>query len=122
MYWKIATGFAAALLIPTEALTYILGGFCLLFASIYSLTSTTTTAILFRLAVAPLAISLFWTFGYGQFATDEVQVAVAMAVIALYGIMRVVDTSIVSLLDEHPPLWLSMETGKALPLPSTIPQ
>ncbi|TDL13153.1 hypothetical protein BD410DRAFT_797697, partial [Rickenella mellea] len=104
--------------VPMEALPSILAGSSILFISIFSITTGNPAWSVFRIAIAPIAIYFFWDYGYGLYPTAANQVAVGMAFIALYFIMRAVETTFDDFLDDKPPLWVY--DGKELPLPKTV--
>ncbi|KAI5118304.1 hypothetical protein M0805_003823 [Coniferiporia weirii] len=117
------THFMPGLLVPISSYPALVAALLLLFVSIYTLTFTApayrTPCALLRLALAPPTIALFWNFGFNlSYNPPGAQVAVGMAVIALYGIMRVLDASVITLLDTRPSQWMLSENGKPLPLPS----
>ena len=112
------TGFLPALLIPFDAYRSCFAGLFLLFISLYSLTIDNGFSPFFRVAIAPFAVYFFYDFGYGSYETVSSQVSVGMVTVGLYGIMRVVETTVGGFLDREPPLWV--KEGKKAPLPSTI--
>ena len=107
--------FVPGVLVPLEAYPTLIAALLLLLLSNFSLTIPNTSSLFLRLAVTPVACILFWRFGFGPYETPERQVSVGMAVIGLYGLMRIFETNIVSLLDHRPPLWV--KNGKELALP-----
>ena len=116
-------GFLAALLVPPESAIPLAIGFVLLAVSIFSLTCPPTDNYrwawrILRLAIAPVAIYSFILHGYWPYETDGVRVDVGMAVVGLYGVMRVVETILVGLMDNEPPHWIV--NGQKVPLPTTI--
>ncbi|KLO12329.1 hypothetical protein SCHPADRAFT_915677 [Schizopora paradoxa] len=116
------TDFFPGFLVPVEAYPSFLAGFALLFVSIYTFTIKANTAgcALIRFAFAPLAVRCFLDFGYAGYNTPGRQPAVGMATICIYGIFRVIDTTIVSLFDERPPAWINKADGKVIPMPSSV--
>lgn len=111
-------GFIIAFAIPPETLPPVSIGFTLLTISIFFSTWQNATSALLQLALAPFTIYYFLDFGYGPFDTPRVCVDSALATVSLYGIMRVLDTTFVSFLDDEPPCWIV--DGKKTPLPQTI--
>lgn len=117
--------FVPGFLVPLDAYPTVGAGFALLFLLNFSLTYTQLPSgvpcTLLRLTLAPFAIRFFWQFGYGDFYTAPAnQVYVGMATVGLYGIMRVIDTSLVTLVEAGPPRWVRTDTGEALPIPQTL--
>lgn len=110
-------GFIAALSIPAETIPSVSIGFTLLTISIFFSTWQSAAGALIQLALAPIAIYYFLDFGYGPYKTPRVGVDVGLATVALYGIMRVLETTFVSFLDDEPPYWIV--EGKKVPLPQT---
>ncbi|EJD08488.1 uncharacterized protein FOMMEDRAFT_165054 [Fomitiporia mediterranea MF3/22] len=118
------THFAPGLLVPLSSYPALISGFLLLYASIYTHTITAQSlqaqCTLTRLVLAPPAILLFWNFGFNaSYNAPGVQVAVGMAVVGLYGIMRVIDTCIVPLIDPIPSVWIRKEEGVPMPIPTS---
>ena len=119
-------GFLPGLLVPPESSIPLSIGFVLLTISIYTLTWNTlpTSKVdvvwgsTLRLGLAPCAIYCFLVYGFWPYETAGVQVDVGLAVIGLYGIMRVLETTYVGLMDENPPQWIV--EGKKIALPTTV--
>jgi hypothetical protein len=109
-------GFIAALSVPPESAIPLTIGFTLLTASIFTLTLKGVAWL--RLALAPFAIYLFLFFGFWPYETPGVGVDVGLAVVGLYGVMRVLETTFVGLMDERPPHWIV--DGEEIPLPTTV--
>lgn len=116
------TDFVPGFLVPVEAYPSLTVGLALLFVSIYTFTLKANAAgcALIRFACAPLAIRCFLKFGYAGYNTPGRQPAVGMATICVYGVFRVIDTSLVSAFDARPPVWIRKEDGKAIPIPSSV--
>ena len=82
-------------------------GLGLLYICIFTLTIPHPSLIYLRLAIAPLAILNFWNFGYGSYQPPALIISSAMAAIGIYGVMRVLEHSIVGLWDPTPPHWVA---------------
>ena len=81
-------------------------GLALLYICLFTLTIPHHSLIYLRLAIAPLAILNFWNFGYGPYQPPTLMVSSAMATIGMYGVMRVLEHSIVGFWDPTPPHWV----------------
>lgn len=115
------TGFFPGLLVPLESHTPITIGLTLL--NIANFTKTYPNSLigfLTRLFLAPLAIQQFLEYGYAPYVTVGSEIDVGLAVVGLYGIMRVLETTFVSIADSEPPRWVVTSTGERLPLPTTL--
>ncbi|KAL5483442.1 hypothetical protein ACEPAI_8673 [Sanghuangporus weigelae] len=116
--------FFPGFLVPLPSYPSVAGGFLLLCICIFTLTSPPmyqTQSTLIRLALVPPAVWLFWNFGFEtSYNPPGAQVAVGMAVVGLYGVMRIIDTSIVTLIDRVIPFWVHKPTGKVLPTPTSM--
>src|ERR1700722_5063452 len=115
---EILQAFLPALSIPPRAIPSVSIGFTILIASIFSTTWGNDRYILLRLALAPIAIYFFWDFGYGLYPTPTRGVEVGRATVTAYGMMRIIETTFVGLLDKKLPYWI--KDGKEVPLPSTL--
>jgi len=71
-----------------------------------------------RLAIAPSAIYFFLAPGWWPNETAGAKVNMMLAVIGMYGAMRVLETTLVGLMDNRPPHWIV--GGKEVPLPTTV--
>lgn len=116
--------FLPGFLVPINSYPALLIGFFILFALNYSLTYTSPThrlrCTLFRVLLAPFALLSFYQFGYGAFYTAPAnQVYVGMATVGLYGMMRTVDSSMVTLIEAGPPRWVRTDTKDILPMPKS---
>lgn len=117
---RLGHSFPAAL-IPLEAYPSLIAGLACLIISIFTLTSKSQKRWLpLRLILAPISCHFFWDFGYAPYKTTSNQVAVGLAVVGLYGIMRVVETTFVDFIDLNPvsPRWVT--GGRLMPLPETM--
>ncbi|TDL20606.1 hypothetical protein BD410DRAFT_790837, partial [Rickenella mellea] len=110
--------FFPGLNIPIESAPSISAGCNILLLSIYSLTTGNPSWSLFRIAVAPVIFYFIWDFGFGPYVTPANQVAVGMAVVAMYGLMRLLETTFDEFMDDTPSRWVYK--GKELPLPTTF--
>lgn len=108
----------SAIWIPPEAYISFIIGFGLLAVSNYTLTIDKKECAILRLALAPLNIYFFWDLAYGPHIFPASQVRTGIAVVASYGILRVLETSAVGLLDDRPPYWII--NGKEAAIPDTI--
>lgn len=114
---SLETFLPSSCLVPPDNLNSLVVGFVLLSISIFSVTCQ--SGILLRLALAPVAISHFWSYGYSVHKVPDVGVdVVGLSVLGLYGIMRVLETALIGLTDDEPPRWIV--EGKKIPLPETI--
>ena len=119
-------GFFQGRLVPPETSTPLTIGFVLLIISIYTTTWNSPPTNKFyvawgtilRLGLAPCAIYSYVVFGFWPYETGGVEGAVGLAVIGQYGVMRVIETTYVGLIDENPPHWIV--EGKEVPLPTTV--
>lgn len=116
--------FLPGFLVPISSYPALLVGFLALFALNYSLTYTSPIhrlqCTLFRILLAPLALLSFYQFGYGAFYTAPAnQVYVGMATVGLYGMMRTVDSSMVTLIEAGPPRWVRTDTKGILSMPKS---
>lgn len=118
--------FFPGLLVPPETSIPLGIGFVLLTISIYTVTWNSPPTNKFyvawgsilRLGLAPCAIYSYLVYGFWPYETPGVEAAVGLAVIGQYGIMRVIETTYVGIIDENPPHWIV--EGKVVPLPTTI--
>lgn len=111
-------GFFPALLIPPESAIPLSIAFTLLTISIFTQTVNWNAAIWLRLVLAPFSIYYFLFFAFWPYETVGVRVDVALAVVGLYGVMRVIETTFISFMDASPPHWVV--GGKEVPLPTTL--
>lgn len=105
---------------PSTAWPPIFTGLAFLSAAIYSLTIPRRSLIYARLLLAVPATIAFWYAGFGPHEFRQRQFRCEPSTIGLYGIMRVIETCIVSIWDETPPRWVVH--GKIMPLPTTVLQ
>ena len=116
--------FFPGFLVPYTSYPVLNGGFLLLCISIFTLTSPPayqTRSTLVRFALTPPAILFFWNFGFDTSHNPRgPDLAVGMAVISLYGIMRIIDTNLVTAIDRTIPFYIQTSTGKALPAPTGL--
>ena len=78
--------------VACNSLVLVLG---LLYICIFTLTIPHPSLIYLCLAIAPLTILNFWNFGYGSYQPPALITFFAMAAIGIYGVMRVLEHSIV---------------------------
>ncbi|KAH7329810.1 membrane bound O-acyl transferase family-domain-containing protein [Rhizoctonia solani] len=114
--------FIPGLLVPPEANIHLTIGIHFLLVSLYTLTITSRprTFALVRFAFGIPAGYIFYLYAFYPYETPTRGVDIGLAVVGLYGIMRVLDTCIVDLLVgvHTPPRWVV--DGKVLPLPTTF--
>lgn len=115
------TGFFPALLVPLESHIPITIGLNLLAIANFTLTyPNSILSFLTRLFLAPFAIQQFVQYAYGVYDTPGAEIDVGLAVVGIYGIMRVLETTFVSMADSEPARWVVTSTGERLPLPTTF--
>ena len=108
---------------PLATFASLLLGLFLLYISILTLTLPHWSLPYIRLALAPPTIRFFWNFGYGSYEAPTRALAAGMSTISLYGIMRVVEHSVIYLWDPKPPHWVihtQFAKPTVLPLPNTF--
>ncbi|CAE6440524.1 unnamed protein product [Rhizoctonia solani] len=114
--------FIPGLLVPPEANIHLTVGIHFLLAALYTLTITShpRTFALVRIAICIPAAYVFYLYAFHPYDTPTRGVDIGLAVVGLYGIMRVIDTCIVDLLVgvHTPPRWVV--GGKVSPLPTTF--
>src|SRR5882762_4135505 len=111
-------GFLPGLSVPPETAVPLNIGFTLLTISIFTLTWTARSWTILRLALAPVAIYFFLFHGFWPYETIGAEIDVSLAVVGLYGVMRVLETTFVGLMDEKPPHWIV--EGREVPLPTSL--
>ncbi|KAG8692136.1 hypothetical protein FRC09_011428 [Ceratobasidium sp. 395] len=116
------TDFIPGLLVPPEANRILSIGINFLLVALYTLTITShqrTLALVRILLCAPAAYT-FWVYAYHPYEAPRRGVETGLAVVGLYGLMRVVDTCLVDLIVgvHSPPRWVV--DGRVLPLPTTF--
>ncbi|KZV83433.1 hypothetical protein EXIGLDRAFT_314418 [Exidia glandulosa HHB12029] len=110
-----AKDFFGSLRIPVRSFPSVTLGFLLLCACNYTWTSprfasTATRAL--RILLGVPAILGFYDFAYGDYGAQGRLTTVGMAVI--------IQCALVGLHDTAPPRWVSIRTGKVLPMPVTL--
>lgn len=114
--------FIPGLLLPPESNPPLIIGIHLLLAAIYtlSITSYPRTFAAVRVALCLPAGYLFYVYAFYPYETYRRGVDTGLAVVGLYGIMRVIDTALVDLIVgvHAPPRWVV--DGKVAPLPTTF--
>jgi hypothetical protein len=110
--------FLPGLNVPTAAYPSFTAGISVLVFSNFLSTCKGHTYTPLRLALAPISIWFFLDFGYGPYPSPSRGVDAGLATLALYGIMRVLESTVVDLLDEKPPRWII--DGKEVPIPATF--
>ena len=98
----------------------ILAGLVFLGAAIYTLTIPRRSLVYIRIFLAVPATIAFLYAGLGPHEFGMRQFRCTPLTIGLYGIMRVIETCIISIWDETPPRWIVR--GKVAPLPTTVLQ
>jgi hypothetical protein len=122
-------GFVPGILVPPDAHLSITIGLLLLVTIIFTLTSPEGTTqsshqqTYLRLALAMPALYAFYDFAFGPHIGPNAAVETGLAVVGVYGIMRVLETAVVPLLlpKDMPPRWIRTSTGEAYPPPTTLP-
>ncbi|KAF7974748.1 hypothetical protein HWV62_11329 [Athelia sp. TMB] len=115
------TGFFPALLAPPAANIPLTIGLVFLTVANFTLTYPgSLLAFLTRLFLAPLTIQQFLQYAYGSYVTPGVNIDVGLCVVGLYGVMRVLETTFVSIADTEHARWIETWSGKRLPLPTTL--
>ncbi|KAF8342256.1 uncharacterized protein EI90DRAFT_3032642 [Cantharellus anzutake] len=99
-------------------------GLGIVIACQYSLTyEGSTTARLFRLALAPLGLYAFYDFCWRDFVEFDGALYptnyVLVGTITTIGMVRLVDACLLTLLDSRPPHYIDHGTGNPIPLPTT---
>ncbi|QRW25196.1 short chain dehydrogenase [Rhizoctonia solani] len=114
--------FIPGLLVPPEANIHLTIGIHFLLAALYTLTITShpRAFTLVRIVLGIPAGYIFYLYAFYPYETPTRGVDIGLAVVGLYGIMRVIDTCIVDLLVgvHTPPRWVV--DGKVLPLPTSF--
>ncbi|KAF8678813.1 KR domain [Rhizoctonia solani] len=114
--------FIPGLLVPPEANIHLTIGIHFLLAALYTLTITShpRAFTLVRVVLGIPAGYIFYLYAFYPYETPTRGVDIGLAVVGLYGIMRVIDTCIVDLLVgvHTPPRWVV--DGKVLPLPTSF--
>ena len=100
--------FLPMFLVPVVAYPSLVFGFVTLFMANYTLTyhRKKSTPMLIRFALVPIGITYFGDFGFGAYDSPSNSVSLGLCVVGLYGIMRMIETCLVSLLDDSPPRWV----------------
>ncbi|KAF8342659.1 uncharacterized protein EI90DRAFT_2964425 [Cantharellus anzutake] len=106
---------------------FVIGWF-LLICCYFSLTFPKSLAAKgVRLVLAPIGIYSFYKFSHGYFwvlddniIPREVSNYVGLPGYAFYHICALIETSLININDASPPLWISKETRRPLPLPKTF--
>ena len=111
-------GFFPALLVPPETTLSISIAFDLVVLSIFLSTWHNVPGTLIQLFIAPFAVYYFLDYGFGNYVTHGPAVQVALAVVGVYGVMRVLETTFVGLLDAKLPYWIV--EGKEAPMPTSL--
>ncbi|QRV97923.1 short chain dehydrogenase [Ceratobasidium sp. AG-Ba] len=116
------TDFIPGLLVPPEANQTLTIGIHFLIAALYTLTITShpRTLALARILLCLPAGYAFWHYAFHPYAAPRRSVETGLAIVGMYGIMRVVDTCFVDLIVgvHSPPRWVV--DGKVQPLPTTF--
>ncbi|KAG9076621.1 hypothetical protein FS749_011567 [Ceratobasidium sp. UAMH 11750] len=114
--------FIPGLLVPPEANLVLTIGIHFLILALYTLTITShpRTLALVRIVLCGPATYAFWIYAFHPFIAPRRSVETGLAVVGMYGIMRVVDTCLVDLVVgvHSPPRWVV--DGKVAPLPTTF--
>ncbi|KAF8740511.1 short-chain dehydrogenases reductases (SDR) family, partial [Rhizoctonia solani] len=114
--------FIPGLLVPPEANIHLTIGIHFLLAALYTLTITShpQAFTLVRIVLGIPAGYIFYLYAFYPYETPTRGVDIGLAVVGLYGIMRVIDTCIVDLLVgvHTPPRWVV--DGRVLPLPTSF--
>ncbi|KAB5591836.1 hypothetical protein CTheo_4739 [Ceratobasidium theobromae] len=114
--------FIPGLLVPPEANVHLTIGIHFLLAALYTLTITSRprTYAVIRILLGIPAGYIFYHYAFHPYDAPRRSVETGLAVVGLYGIMRVIDTCLVDLLVgvHTPPRWVV--DGKVLPLPTTF--
>jgi hypothetical protein len=114
--------FIPGLLVPPEANVHLIIGILFLLTALYTLTITShpRTFIVIRLLLGIPAAYIFYHYAFHPYEIPRRSVETGVAVVGIYGIMRVIDTCLVDLLVgvHTPPRWVV--DGKVLPLPTTF--
>ena len=111
-------GFIIVFAIPLKSIPSFLIGVTLFTISIFFSTWQNAVGGSLQLALAPVATYYLLDFGYGPYEVRRVCGQAGLATVAVYYIMKILDTTFISLLDDEPPCWVVDE--KKIPLPQTI--
>ncbi|KDQ20074.1 hypothetical protein BOTBODRAFT_51431 [Botryobasidium botryosum FD-172 SS1] len=103
---------------PTTVWPPIFAGGALLFAANYTLTVPRRSAARLRVLISIPATYAFWYALVGPHEHTSRLVQILPTATAMYGIMRVIETRIVSVWGESPPRWVVR--GKVAPLPASV--
>ncbi|KDQ20073.1 hypothetical protein BOTBODRAFT_142681 [Botryobasidium botryosum FD-172 SS1] len=106
--------------LPSTVWPPIFAGGALLFAAIYTLTIPRQSLVWLRILIAIPATYAFWYAVFGPHGHTSPTLQCFPSTVALYGIMRVIETCIVSIWDDSPPRWIIR--GKLAPLPTSTSQ
>ena len=111
-------GFFPALLVPPETTLSISIAFNLLVLSIFLSTWRNVPGTLIQLFIAPFTVHYFLDYGFGNYVTHGPAVDIGLALVGLYGVMRVLETTFVGLLDANLPYWIV--DGKEAPVSTSL--
>jgi hypothetical protein len=119
--FEMVGAFLPMVFVPPSTYPSFLIAFTVFLTSLFFSTSTGIQYTLLRLALAPIAIYYFWDFGYGPYQSPTRGVDAGLATVSMYGIMRVLESTFIGLLDEKLPYWVRDEgDGEEIPIPSTV--
>ena len=116
--------FDPTLLVPPNAHLYFTASFLILTIQNYTRTlydddiHNNEALAFFHLALAPVQVRFFWVYAYRPFKTTHSRVSIEMVVSGLYGMTKVFQNAVVSLIDEGPPRCVTID-GKVMDLPTT---
>jgi hypothetical protein len=118
--YGIFRAFLPTSLVPAESLPSQNYAFTLFFICLYTLTYPKNRFLtILRVILAFPAMYLYYDHGFGPYEMPP-GIDVGEAVIAIYGMMRVFETCFTGIFDDYPSVWMKMDTGEKLPLPTTI--